>query len=211
MPSEVSEPGVRARRAAEAREKMVTAAIDLIAEGGSAGMTLARVGTAAGYSRGLADYHFGSKSALISEVVRRIGSTVRREILDPAVASSRGLEAVLAMTDAVFSGVQEYPTRFMALYVLIGESLATVPEIRPIVAAQNARYLTALERQLRDGVEDRSVRPDIDVPAAASFVLAVIRGGCLVWLADREAVDLDAVGRQTRDILRGYLAVPGGA
>lgn len=206
MASEVSEPGVRARKAAEAREKMVTAAIDLIAEGGSAGMTLARVGTAAGYSRGLADYHFGSKSALISEVVRTIGRGVRREILNPAVAESRGLDAVLAMQDAVFRGVQRDTTRFMALYVLIGESLATVPEIRPIVAAQNDRYRVALERQLTDGVEDGSIRSDIDVPAAAAFVLAVLRGGCLVWLADREAVDLDAVGRQSREILRGYLA-----
>lgn len=206
MAADVSEPGVRARRAAEAREKMVTAAIDLIAEGGSAGMTLARVGTAAGYSRGLADYHFGSKSALIQEVVRAIGSGVRRDVLVPAVRGTHGLPAVLRMMDAYFDGVRRAPTRFLALYVLIGESLATVPEIREILATQNVRFRDALQVQITEGIEDGTIRADVEVVASAAFVLSVIRGGALQWLLDPDVVDLDGLARRSSEIVRANLA-----
>jgi hypothetical protein len=48
-------------RGTAAKRKMIEAAAALIAEGGLSHATMARIGERAGYSRGLADYHFTSK------------------------------------------------------------------------------------------------------------------------------------------------------
>jgi AcrR family transcriptional regulator len=52
----------QAERRAAARDRLLQAAAELIAECGLPAVTLAQVGERAGYSRGIANHHFGTKS-----------------------------------------------------------------------------------------------------------------------------------------------------
>ena len=55
-------------------------AAELIAEVGPSGFTLANVGERAGYSRGLATHHFGSKGAMMQRLVASVTSGFRAEV-----------------------------------------------------------------------------------------------------------------------------------
>src|ERR1700760_1516094 len=57
-------------RREETERKVVAAATALIAEHGSRALTLAEVGEAAGYSRGIVSHHFGSRENLLRAVMR---------------------------------------------------------------------------------------------------------------------------------------------
>src|SRR6187402_1031103 len=63
----------RERREATER-KVLAAATALIAQHGSRALTLAEVGAAAGYSRGIVSHHFGSRENLLRAVVRDAGT-----------------------------------------------------------------------------------------------------------------------------------------
>lgn len=56
----------------DSEQKMIDAAIRLIAKKGMEGLTLGAVGIEAGYSRGLPSHHFGTKAELIRAVARTI-------------------------------------------------------------------------------------------------------------------------------------------
>jgi len=70
----MSEPARRTQeqRRAEAEHRLVAAAAELVGEIGPSRVTLASVGERAGYSRGLATHHFGSKGALMQRLVEAV-------------------------------------------------------------------------------------------------------------------------------------------
>src|SRR5690349_22428973 len=57
-------------RREETERKVLAAATALIAQHGSRALTLAEVGEAAGYSRGIVSHHFGSRENLLRAVMR---------------------------------------------------------------------------------------------------------------------------------------------
>ena len=60
----------QAERTALSDQRMFDAAITLISEHGTQKTTLKEIGELAGYSRGLANYRFGSKEAFLDELFR---------------------------------------------------------------------------------------------------------------------------------------------
>lgn len=60
----------QAERREEARQRVLQAATALVAIHGSRAVSLAAVGEAAGYSRGIVHHHFGSKAQLLEELIK---------------------------------------------------------------------------------------------------------------------------------------------
>ena len=92
--SPVTRP-TQAERTALAEEKMVIATIELLNTAGLAGTTLIAIGERAGYSRGLASHHFGSKSGLFRKVLKHITSVWTKE-LQYNLEGKTGLGAITA-------------------------------------------------------------------------------------------------------------------
>src|SRR5215213_5887599 len=79
------------REIAEAR--ILDAALHIVAERGTDGMTLAEVGEAAGYSRGLPAHYFGSKDGLVDALAEYLVMGYRRRFGE-AHELRQGLEAI---------------------------------------------------------------------------------------------------------------------
>jgi AcrR family transcriptional regulator len=71
-------------RRTEAERRLVAAAAELVGEIGPSRVTLANVGERAGYSRGLATHHFGSKGALMQRLVDTVTVQFREAIFEEA-------------------------------------------------------------------------------------------------------------------------------
>ena len=90
-----SAPRTQQERRLEAETKLLETAREIVSRKGWAGTTLADVGEAAGYSRGLAGHHFGSKTGLLRAITLQINNTLMEE-LEKVPSPDAGLEAILS-------------------------------------------------------------------------------------------------------------------
>jgi AcrR family transcriptional regulator len=180
-----------AERRSEAEQRLLAAGVRLVADQGLERVTLADVGEAAGYSRGLPAHYFGGKAGLIVALARHIVEGFGRA-LDRTEHHGRGLPRLLGTAVFYFDSARRDPTGTRALFVLLGEGLAN-PLISDQIAALNARSAKAFELNLRAAIDAGAVRDDIDARAQAILILAALRGAVGQWLLAPGAIDLAAV------------------
>lgn len=202
----------QAERRGEAERRLLDAAMRIVAQRGSLRMTLAEVGEAAGYSRGLPAHRFGSKAGLVRALAAHIGTRFAdRRRAQPA--SAPGLAAIAANIRLYFGrqGEDWLPTR--ALLVLLTEAWM-VPEpaegLRAELAAYNRGALAWFEDQVRAGIARGEIAPDNDPAVTAVIVLGALRGIVLQWLVD-EGLPLAAVRDRMLRLVEQMLRAPAGA
>ena len=185
---------------------MLRAAIKLIARQGYSRTTLAEIGKEAGYSGGLVSHRFGSKQDLLRALVERITTRFARDQMMPAIEGRPGLEALCEMADTYLRELTAREERLRALYVLMGEALGPVPELRSVFARLNESIRSAAGGCIRRGIEEGHIRPDVDPEIEAAMFLALLRGVAMQWLVDPGSVDLAALRAFVGETIRRSLA-----
>jgi AcrR family transcriptional regulator len=178
----------------EAERRLLTAAAQLVADRGIDGLTLAQVGEAAGYSRGLPRHYFGKKNDLIAALARFIADAFAHNL---AKASTRepGMEALLFGVESYFDGAAASGAHgSRALQVVIVEALRE-QALLTAMAAVTDRSVGRIAANIRRGVALGNIRPDIDVKVQAQIILATLRMATMQWMIDPEHIDIVA----TRD------------
>jgi AcrR family transcriptional regulator len=175
----------------EAERRLLAAAVRLVGEQGLDRLTLADVGEAAGYSRGLPAHYFGSKAGLIVALARHLVESFGRA-LERTEYHRPGLAHLLGAAAFYFDSARKDPGASRALFVLLGDALSN-PLIRDQIAALNARSARAFEANLRAAIAAGEVRPEIDAAAQGFLVLSALRGAVGQWLLAPDAIDLGAV------------------
>ena len=167
-------------RQAETRERIVAAALDLLAEGGYASAGVQAVAARAGVATGSVYRHFASKDALFTEVFRRAAA---RELaaVDEATADD-GRPA----SERIAAGVETFARRALAeparAYALIAEPVDAAVDEQRLVFRRGYRDVFA--RTLAQGIERGELSAHETETVAAALVGAL--GEALVGpLADR--------------------------
>lgn len=176
-------------RRAESDRRILGAATRLIARNGSVGTTLAEIGVAAGYSRGLPSGRFGTKHALLDRLISRTEEAFQAQVAID-VGDKTGLAAVEARIGAHLSGAERHPDSVRALYLLYMESLTVVPEVHARITALGRTYRDGFVRHLREAQRSGEIRAGIDVWDQATVILGALRGLLTLWLMEPAAVDL---------------------
>ena len=182
----------QAERTALSDQRMFDAAIELINERGTQKTTLKEIGEIAGYSRGLANYRFGSKDGLMLELFARFDERWK-EHLGSYVQEKNGLTAVLAAADALRDFLKLESDYMRAMYILWYESLGHESEIRNKLAEHHEVYRKDAARWIRDGIDSGEIDPTIDSEQYAVQYCAFIFGLVYQWLVNAKAIDLDAL------------------
>jgi AcrR family transcriptional regulator len=157
----------RARLAA-ARERIVDAALDQLAEGGYASASVAAVARRAGVATGTVYRHFPSKGDLFAEVFRR--------------ASQREVDVLRAMTDRdepvaqrLAAWVEAFVRRALAepvrAYALIAEPVDPAVEEERLTFRR--AYADLFERALHDGLA-RQELPPLDAQLTAAAIVGAL-------------------------------------
>lgn len=190
-PSSTTQRRTQAERVAESDRALIGAAVRLIAERGYQRTTLAAIGEASGYSRGLVTQRFGSKEGLLLAVLDRLLDSWALRNVGPRVEQRTGIDALRASLDAYLHVVDTAPESLRAYHALLREADGPVPAVRTRVAEVNRRERDGIEALLRAGQADGTVRADVDPRAVAATFLATIRGTTTQWLLD-PSVDITA-------------------
>lgn len=173
-----------AERREEAERRLLDAALAIVAQRGSVRMTLAEVGAAAGYSRGLAAHRFGSKAGLVQALAGYIGEQFgQQRARGPALQP--GLDAILGNIRFYFGRRGPAWLSSRALLVMMNEAcIEAQPELRPVVAAYNRGALAWFEQHIATGIARGEIAPHTDPGITAVLLLGAMRGIALQWLVD---------------------------
>ena len=195
--SSANEPKLRrphAVRREEAEERMVKAAVNIVAERGLEYLTLAECGEAAGYSRGLAPHYFGSKEGLISAIANHIVEDyIQRQRADRPKRD--GLAGLLDNASYyIDSGCSNLVT-LRAFHAVLTAAL-TQPSLAGAIAKLNRNSVYSFVKMLRNGIERKEIRSDINARAQASLILTSLRGMLTLWLLDPDHVDIHAIKKE---------------
>ena len=199
-------------RREEAEHRLLQAALEIVARRGSVRMTLAEVGEAAGYSRGLPAHRFGNKAGLVHALAGYIGERFGQQ-REQGPKPEPGLDAILGNIHFYFS-LARAPSRAAAgrragapaearpvahpvaqpgnaftatraLLVMMTEScMEPNADLRAEVAAYNCTALAWFEQHIRIGIERGQIAADNDPAITAVILLGAMRGVLLQWLVD---------------------------
>jgi AcrR family transcriptional regulator len=179
---------------------MTAAAVELIAARGLAGTTLAAIGEAAGYSRGLATQRFGSKAGLLRHVLKRVSREWLRR-LDLAVGDKVGLEALGAALDTQRGFILEAPNDVRTMYLLWFQSIDPDAEYRPNVAEVHRQQRETVAGWLAEGQSRGLIAASADPRRVAEHFCAAVAGIVFHWLVNPEFPVTD-----TMDEMKAMLA-----
>ena len=193
VPVKPSPRRTQAQRRAVAEASLLAAAVEVIVEGGVRGLTLARVGERAGYSRGSVSHHFGSKRGLMETLSResQAGFVTHLDGMAP------GLERFLAHIDGYVSALGDDAPGWQA-FVRLWVEAASDAELAPIMRERDASFRTDLRNDVATGLAEGVVHRDVDPAAVAVAAVGQLRGIGLQRLLDPAAVDLATVRRALR-------------
>lgn len=175
----------QAERTALAEQKMVDATIELLNTVGLAGTTLIAIGESAGYSRGLASHHFGSKSGLFRKVLKHITSVWTKE-LENHLEGKAGLQAILAALDAHRAHLRGYPEHARAMFILWSGSFDPASEFKPNVIEFHKIQREAAAQWIIAGKSSGEIRTDLDPLCFGEQFYASLLGLNYQWLVNPE-------------------------
>jgi AcrR family transcriptional regulator len=163
------------RVAADARERILDAACDVIAEHGMEDVRIARIATLAGVSPPLVHYHFATREALLSEALEHsfelLGDFRTTSADDEGWTAGRKLGWMIDQS-LPFPGMGDREWR---LWLELWGQAARRPELRPVAARLYARLHAWFAQALADGVAGGELRR-CDVTQMADRLLALIDG-----------------------------------
>jgi len=187
----------RRRTQAQRRElsdqRMLDAAFRLIERQGGSRTTLVEIGELSGYSHGLVSHRFGSKEALVRAVTERLQHQFAK-MLEPTLAGLHGLKA-LTVTAETYLHTAAASDR-NAMYVLIGEALGPLPEIRGGLAHADRKFRLATHKLIEEGMRSGEIRSDVDPSAYAALFVGTLRGLVVQHLMKPRAFSIDHVCRE---------------
>jgi AcrR family transcriptional regulator len=194
----------QAERREEAEQRILEAALEIVARRGSVRMTLAEVGEAAGYSRGLPAQRFGNKAGLLRALAAAIGTRFKTQIRD-APQREPGLDAIRGNITVYFNRKDRSWTTTRALLVMFTEGFMEGSELRELVAAYNRGALSFFVEHIQHGIEKGEIPADIDPFSTSVLLLGALRGVMMQWLVDPE-IDLSRVCDRMLAVVDAVLA-----
>lgn len=188
------------------KRALVDAAFHLIAEGGFERLRTREVAARAGVNIATLHYYFATKEDLIRAVVERVQHTlstmhtpsIPREELTP-------LEELREELMDMQYQLNETPETYEVLFELHWRAKRD-PAILAMMREMDAGWQAHIRRYLSEGVRQGVFRGDLDVPAAAAGLVAIVKGGIMQMLNDPEHFPAERVQAEIERWITGQAA-----
>jgi AcrR family transcriptional regulator len=174
-------------RLADARERIVGAALAQVADGGYASASVQAVATRAGVATGSVYRHFPSKAGLFGEVFRRQANQELGVLQEIAGRDAPAVERLAAATEVLARRALASPT---LAYAQIAEPVEQEVEAERLVLRRG--YRDAFARILEDGIE-RDELESHDTQLYGAAILGAISEALVGPLRDPKARNQEAL------------------
>ncbi|WP_223525330.1 TetR/AcrR family transcriptional regulator [Pseudomonas sp. A-B-26] len=180
-------------RRAEAEQRLLIAARQIVARKGWVGMTLSEVGEEAGFSRGLANHHFGNKAGLLRALAGFVNSSFMQLVEVQSSQWRPGINALKGFVSIYLGRNEGDWVNTRALLALMAEAVTQDSEISLILAEYNRSVQQHLARYIGEGIANGEIRSDVQPMAGAMLILGALRGTMLQFLLDPSDIPLSAL------------------
>lgn len=176
----------------EKASRIVEAMRSSVARRGISGSTFEHVAREAGVSRGLLHYYFGTKEALLVEVVKR-DTDHRIARLDEPVGRAESADEILeALVASLQDSIENDPGYWVLLFDLFTAGRRN-PEIRREVGELFKRTRDHIADILRAKEREGVIALRFDADAVVGFLFALADGVALQMLSDPERDHADVI------------------
>jgi DNA-binding transcriptional regulator YbjK len=183
------------------RSELVGAALRVIDREGIRGATTRAIVAEADMPLGSFHYIFGSRDAMLRDLIAVVVDQERRVASDAVKAGVDIRATVRSALQAYFDLLVADPSREQAMFELLHYALRT-EDLADLPAAQYRSYRSAALELLQVGAERAGVRWTLPLEDVARLVVTITDGLTLGWLADRD----DAAAGRTMDAAADALA-----
>jgi AcrR family transcriptional regulator len=205
--SETRAPATQLERTEAARRNLIDATMALLARDGYRATSMGRIQEESGLSRGLVNYHFGTKRKLMEAVVERIKDVYTDETVgEHGRETMTGYDQVVELFGSFLHRIAHNPEGSRVMLVLATQSMSDAPELRTAVQDTYAELRTMLAGMLRTGIADGTIREDVDPAGHAAMLSGILRGTVLQFFVDPDGFDLEGAKRATLAMLARDLA-----
>lgn len=170
------------------KQRILETAKRLFGELGYAETTYKRIAQEAGIADGLIAHHYGSKENLFQLVEISILTELLRQIDESRYYASNGLSSVINFAKCILKASVAPDTGFLTL-------LRCSPFLANTAGADNSEILAVcaqvVERMLeciKAGIDDGSIRPDLEPNLAASVIFSTVFGSTRARLLASENI-----------------------
>ena len=191
-------------RREEAERRLLEAAVRIIGKTGVETFTLADVGEAAGYSRGLPAHYFETKSGLLAAVVRYL--------VDHYFHRATFQERQRITTDDIVAEISSFievakksPLAAKAFMAAMAGTL-TNPSLADVAQKHNAHVISKYEEGILNGIKHGEIDSGIRAHSWAVMLVAATRGIVTQWLIHPKKVDLDLLRDDLEKAIRHCFA-----
>ena len=181
----------QAERTAISDTLMFNAAMELIGSQGANRTSLREICEQAGYSRGLANYRFGSKDAFLEQLLKHFNQAWQ-DRLDVHIGQHRGIQALLGANRALESFLRDNASYMRGGYLIWYENIGGDNPVVEKLRHNHETYRQDVARWIREGIDDGEIDPAMNPTAFGHFYCSWVFGTIFQWLAEPHAVDLDA-------------------
>ncbi|MET0473364.1 MAG: TetR/AcrR family transcriptional regulator [Mycobacterium sp.] len=185
----------QSERRAETRRRVLDAATALVAQHGSRAVSLADVGNAAGYSRGIVNHHFGSKARLLEALIEHTQN------FDVPTDAPNGLGRLTAIIETYLGTVRQRSPSSEAFLKLWTESAGAEPSLQAMFVERDAWFRRLLVEHVRDGIADGSIRDDVDPASTALMIVGTLRGTAMLLMSTARDVPAAALSLDVGDVI----------
>ncbi len=179
----------QSERREESDARMIRAGMKLIAKNGVSGTTLADIGMAAGYSRGLPIYAFGTKDGFLVALLRSMEVWFEKH-LHKQLEGKTGLEALRARIKTHFFSLRRDPIAIAALFSIFTESFFGNASLKVEVERFVGQWRRGFARHLEEAYRAGEISK-IDFERHGAIYVSLVRGMSLEYLMNDRKLDID--------------------
>jgi AcrR family transcriptional regulator len=200
-------PGRRTQqeRRAQSEDALLDSAATLFARNGVDQTSLAEIGEAAGYSRGLVNHRFGSKAALVEQLAQRVQSDFVSGLTN---VDGDEISALVTVVDSYLSALSQADDAARAFFVMWGAALPSDAPLRPIFAVDDARFRDSVRDLLADAQRRKTINSGVNPAGAAAALVGMLRGISAQFLVNPEGLDLSAAQSTVEQFIRSFGCEP---
>ena len=180
----------------EKASRIVEAMRSSVARRGISGSTFEHVAREAGVSRGLLHYYFGTKEALLVEVVRRDAEHRIARLDEPLGAASNADEILQVLVASLEDSIQNDPGFWVLIFELFTAGRRN-PDIQHEVGELFNRTRDHVAEIFRAKQREGVLELAADADAVVGFLFAVADGVALQVLSDPERDHTDVIAAGT--------------
>ena len=178
----------QSERTEQALNALRKAAFELIVSEGVTKFKLADVGTRAGYSRGIVNYHFGTKNDLLADLLET--TTLYGEAIF-ADTDSKDTSTIDKIFDQFCEMIVDQPDQLLGILRLIHEaSCSTDSNLIALMTKYNQQSREQIASAIERAVGTRATRNAVNSEDQAKVVLGLIRGAASQWLVERDTFNI---------------------